>query len=162
MATSSSPTSPRARSAPPSRWAYLRNGAQHTATVGIADRADRTSPINGAPDDSSAPAEVDAGEGKLGITVTAIPPAIASKLGVKGGVIVTSVRPGSFADEINMPKGAIITEIDTVASKRPVPDESAYRSIVAGLKSGEDVAFVVKLTGADAPPGITVLAGTLP
>jgi serine protease Do len=139
---------------------YLRNGAQHTATVGIADRA-VVHPINGAPDDSSAPAEVDPGEGKLGITVTAIPPAM-SKLGVKGGVIVTSVRPGSFADEINMPKGAIITEIDTVASKRPVPDESAYRSVVAGLKSGEDVAFVVKLTGADAPPGITVLAGTLP
>jgi serine protease Do len=140
---------------------YLRNGAQHTTSVGIADRAELYAD-NGASADNSTPAEVDAGEGKLGITVTAVPSSIASKLSIKGGVIVNSVRPGSFADEINLPKGAIITEIDTVASKRPIPDEAAYRSIVASLKSGEDVAFVVKLTGADAPPGITVLAGTLP
>jgi serine protease Do len=33
---------------------------------------------------------------------TAIPAALASKLGIKGGVIVTTVRPGSFADEINL------------------------------------------------------------
>jgi serine protease Do len=136
---------------------YLRNGAQHTATVGIADRA-VIHPINGASDDSSAPPEVDAGEGKLGITVTAVPSSISSNLNIKGGVIVTSVRPGSFADEINIPKGAIITEIN----KHPITDESAYRSIVSGLKSGDDVVFVVKLTGADAPPGITVLGGTLP
>jgi serine protease Do len=140
---------------------YLRNGAQHTATVAIADRAVLYA-NNGAAADNSAPAESDAGEGKLGITVTAVPAAISSKLGIKGGVIVNSVRPGSFADEINMPKGAIITEIDTVTSKRPIPDESVYRSIVSSLKSGQDVAFVVKITGADAPPGITVLAGTLP
>jgi serine protease Do len=135
---------------------YLRNGGQHTATVGIADRA-LLYAGNGATDDNSTPAEVDAGEGKLGITVTPVP-ANFSKLGIKGGVIVTSVRPGSFADEINVPKGAIITEIN----KHPITDESAYRSIVSGLKSGEDVVFVVKLTGADAPPGITVLGGTLP
>jgi serine protease Do len=141
---------------------YQRNGTQHTVSVGIADRGLLPSANSGAPDDNSAPAEVDAGEGKLGITVTAVPASISSKIGIKGGVIVNSVRPGSFADEINMPKGAIITEIDTVASKRPVTDENAYRSIVSSLKSGEDVAFVVRFTGADAPPGIRVLAGTLP
>ena len=54
-----------------------------------------------------------AGEGKLGITVTAVPTSVLSKLGVKGGVMVSSVRPGSFADEINLTKGTIITEIDT-------------------------------------------------
>jgi serine protease Do len=140
---------------------YLRNGAQHTTIVGIADRA-LLNAESGAPDDSSAPAEVDAGEGKLGIKADPVPASIASNLHIKGGVIVTSVRPGSFADEINMPKGAIITEIDTVASKRPVTDESAYRSIVSSLKSGEDVAFVVRFTGADASSGSAVLAGTLP
>jgi serine protease Do len=136
---------------------YLRNGAQHTATVAIADRA-LLNAESGASDDSSGPAEVDAGEGKLGITVTAVPASISSKLGIKGGVIVTGVRPGSFCDEINVPKGAIITEIN----KHPIPDDASYRSIVAALKSGDDVVFVVKITGADAPPGITVLGGTLP
>ena len=43
-----------------------------------------------------------------------------AKLGIKGGVIVTSVRPGSFADEINLTKGAVITEIN----RNPVTDES--------------------------------------
>ena len=136
---------------------YLRNGAQHTATVNIADRAVLYANA-GVRDASAAPAEVDAGEGKLGITVTAVPSSIASKIGVKGGVIVNSVRPGSFCDEINLPKGAIITEIN----KHPIADEAAYRSIVASLKSGDDVVFVVKLTGPDAPTGITVLGGTLP
>jgi serine protease Do len=136
---------------------YLRNGTQHTATVGIADRAVLYAD-NGATADNSGPAEVDAGEGKLGITVTAVPAAISSKLSIKGGVIVNSVRPGSFADEINVPKGAIITAIN----KHPITDEASYRSIVTSLKSGDDVVFVVKYTGADAPPGISVLGGTLP
>jgi serine protease Do len=139
---------------------YLRGGSQHTATVGIADRA-LLYANNGGAADNPASAEADAGEGKLGITVTAVPASL-SKLGIKGGVIVTNVRPGSFADDINIPKGAIITEIDTVAAKHPIPDEATYRSIVAALKSGQDVAFVVRLTGADAPAGITVLGGTLP
>jgi len=136
---------------------YLRNGAQHTATVGIADR-DLLYADTGAAADNSGPAEVDAGEGKLGITVTAVPASISSKLNIKGGVIVNSVRPGSFADDINVPKGAIITAIN----KHPITDEASYRSIVTSLKSGDDVVFVVKFTGADAPPGVSVLGGTLP
>ncbi len=51
------------------------------------------------------------------------PPPVAQKTGIKGGVIVTSVRPGSFADEINLAKGAIITAIN----KKPVTDEASYR-----------------------------------
>ena len=118
---------------------YLRDGKQHSATVNIGDRsllAENAGKPGG--DDSSA-AEADAGEGKLGITVTAIPGALASKLSIKGGVLVSSVRPGSFADEINLPKGVVIVEIN----KQPVTDEASYRAIVKSLKSGEDVVFVV-------------------
>jgi len=32
---------------------------------------------------------------------------VLSKLGIKGGVMVTNVRPGSFADENNLEKGAV-------------------------------------------------------
>jgi serine protease Do len=137
---------------------YLRDGKQHTASVAIGDRsqlgADNANPSN----DNSAPAESDVGEGKLGITVTAIPTALASKLGIKGGVIVNSVRPGSFADEINLAKGTVIVEIN----KRPVTDEASYKAIVTSLKSGDDVVFVVRGTGADAPPGNSYKWGTLP
>ena len=119
---------------------YLRNGKQSTADVVIGDRSKTYAEIAGQSDNSTVPAEVDAGEGTLGIKVSNIPPAISSKVGIKAGVIVTSVRPGSFADEIALGKGAIITAIN----KKPVTDEASYRAIVSSLKSKDDVVFVVQ------------------
>jgi serine protease Do len=119
---------------------YLREGKQNTANVVIGDRAKTYADITGQQDEPVSPQEADAGEGKLGITVTAIPPAIAAKTGIKGGVIITSVRPGSFADEIGLGKTAIITAIN----RKPVTDEASYRAIVATLKSKDDVVFVIQ------------------
>ena len=141
----------------------LRGGAKQNLTVGIADRAKLFADNGAASEDNSAPAESDAGEGKLGITVSAVPGNVASKLGIKGGVIVNSVRPGSFADEINLTKGTIITEIDTESQKRPVTDQASYQAIVSSLKSGEDVVFIVRVTGAaGAGGGPSYVGGTLP
>ena len=120
---------------------YLRDGKQGTANVVIGDRAKTYAEITGQQEDQSTPQEADAGEGKLGMTVSAIPPAIATKTGIKGGVIITGVRPGSFADEIGLGKTAIITAIN----RRPVTDEASYRAIVATLKSKDDVVFVIQL-----------------
>src|SRR5580658_9586230 len=91
---------------------YLRDGKLNTANVVIGDRAKTYADITGQPDDTSTPQESDAGEGKLGITVSAIPPALAAKSGIKSGVIITSVRPGSFGDEIGLGKTQIITAIN--------------------------------------------------
>jgi serine protease Do len=119
---------------------YLRDGKQNTANVVIGDRAKTYADITGQQDEPAAPQEADAGEGKLGITVAAIPPAIAAKTGIKGGVIITSVRPGSFADEIGLGKAAVITAIN----RKPVTDEASYRAIVSTLKSKDDVVFVIQ------------------
>ena len=135
-----------------------RNGSRENLTVAIADRAKLFADNGAQADDSSAPTESDAGEGKLGIKVDPIPSALASKLGVKGGVIVTSVRPGSFADEVNLTKGTVITAIN----RRPIPDEAAYRSIVSNLKSGDDVAFEVRGSSSPANAGPSYVGGTLP
>jgi serine protease Do len=135
---------------------YLRDGKQHTATVGIGDRAKLFADNAAGEDENQSPAEADPGEGKLGIKVDPVPPALASKLSIKGGVVVTSVRPGSFADEINLTKGTVIVEIN----KKPVVDAAAYKSIVSSLKSGEDVVFVVRFAGQAA--GDSLLGGTLP
>jgi serine protease Do len=135
---------------------YLRGEKQNTATVAIGDRAKTYADIAGNPgdDDNAATPEIDAGQNKLGITVSAVPAAMASKLGLKsGGVIVTSVRSGSFADEINLLKGAVIMEIN----RKPVTDEASYRSIVSGLKSGDDAVFVVRDIR-----GNSYVGGTLP
>jgi serine protease Do len=119
---------------------YLRDGKQNTANVVIGDRAKTYADITGQQDEPVTPQESDAGEGKLGITVSAIPPTIAAKSGIKGGVIITNVRPGSFADEIGLGKSAIITAIN----RKPVTDEASYRAIVSTLKSKDDVVFVIQ------------------
>lgn len=120
---------------------YLRDGKQGVATVVIGDRAKTYSAIAGnEDDDNQTPQEADAGQGKLGITVSAIPPAVSAKIGTKNGVIVTSVRPGSFADEIGLSKGAVITAIN----RKPITDEASYRALVTTLKSKDDVVFVIQ------------------
>jgi serine protease Do len=119
---------------------YLRDGKQNSANVIIGDRAKTYASIAGEDEDTPTPQEADAGQGKLGITVAAIPPAVSAKIGTKNGVIVTSVRPGSFADEIGLSKLAVITAIN----KKPVTDEASYRAIVATLKPKDDVVFVIQ------------------
>src|SRR3984957_10378752 len=119
---------------------YLRDGKQNSANVVIGDRAKTYADIPGQPDDTSSPQETDAGEGKLGITVSAIPASLSAKVGIKGGVIVTNVRPGSFADEIGLSKGTIVTAIN----RKPVTDEASYRAIVSTLKSKDDEVSVIQ------------------
>jgi serine protease Do len=136
---------------------YLRDGKPDSANVVIGDRAKTYADIEGGGDqDDNGPQESDAGQSKLGITVSTIPPAIAQKSGVSHGVIVTSVRPGSFADEIGLAKGAIITEIN----KKAVTDEASYRAIVTELKSKDDVVFVIHFPQKNS--GNSYVGGTLP
>jgi serine protease Do len=118
---------------------YLRDNKTQYATVGITDRAKLLADQGNATEDASGGDDSDVGQSTLGITVQPTTPAQASKLHLSGGLIVTSVKPGSFADDINLPKGWVITEIN----RKPVTDEASYRAIVSGLKSGDDVVFVV-------------------
>jgi serine protease Do len=134
---------------------YIRAGKQNTASVAIGDRAKTYAELAGNDtDDAAGPAEADAGQSTLGITVSAVPAAVAKKMGTTGGVMVTSVRPGSFADEINLGKGAVITAINKVA----VTDESSYKAVVSKLKPKDDVVFVVVYPGR---PGNSYVGGTL-
>jgi serine protease Do len=133
---------------------FLRDGKQMTANVVIGDRAKVYADIAGETEAPEAAPVPDAGQSKLGITVTAIPAAVATKLGIQGGVAVASVTPGSFADDIGLSKGALIVEIN----RQPVTDEASYRAIVAKLKPGDDVAFVIKSRN---DKGSTFIGGTL-
>jgi serine protease Do len=137
---------------------YERNGKHLTADVSIADRAKLSALDASTNDDNNNSPEVsDVGQNKLGITVQPTSAAVAGKLGIKGGVTVMSVRPGSFADEINLGKGAVISEIN----RKPVTDEASYRAIVTGLKSGDDVVFVIHDPRLQSG-GNSYVGGTLP
>ena len=135
----------------------LRNGKSMTLDVGIADRDKLFANIAGNGEAPTGPDAGDPGQNKLGITVQPVTPAVANHLNIKGGVTITSVRPGSFADEINLPTNVVIVEIN----RHPVTDEQSYRSVVANLKPGEDVVFVIRdPQGPNA--GNTYIGGTLP
>jgi serine protease Do len=139
------------------RLGFLRNGKQQTAEVGIADRDKLFAGLGGGGEQPSGPEEGDVGQSKLGITVQAISPTVANHLNIKGGVAITSVRPGSFADEIGLPANAIIVEIN----RHPVTDEASYRDVVSALKSGDDVVFVLRDPQGQ-NTGNTYVGGTLP
>jgi serine protease Do len=122
--------------------------------VVIGDRAKVYADLAGAGPDQDQPAPPDAGQTKLGITVTAVPASALSKLGIAGGVTVTSVTPGSFAEDIGLSQGDIIIEIN----RQPVTDIASYNAIVSRLKTGDDVVFVTRIKGAS---GNNFIGGTL-
>jgi serine protease Do len=140
----------------PVHLGYVRGGQTSSATLTIADRAKlyAAQPLsqNGQNGPESAP---NASEGKLGITVEAVPGALASK-GIKG-VLVTQVKPGSFADESGLTPGLVITEIN----RQPVTSIEQFQSLVSALKAGQDVGFRV-VDSRNPTAGGTYLGGTLP
>ena len=137
------------------RLGYTRDGKPQTIEVGIADRS-KLFADQGKEDDDDTPEQSDAGQAKLGITVQGVPAAQASKLGIRGGVIVTAVRPGSFAEDVGLAPSAVITAIN----RKPVINEADYRAIVSGLKTGDDVVFAIR-DPRNPSNGETLLGGTL-
>jgi serine protease Do len=124
------------------RLTYLRDGHENTTTVTVADRAEMIAKSDGAGDDDDkpdAPNVPDVAQNKFGMTVTVIPGELASRLKISGGVVVSNVKPGSFADDLPLTKGDIITEIN----RKPITSMDSFRDAVASLKSGDDVVFVV-------------------
>jgi serine protease Do len=101
-----------------SRWAFLRNGKSQETTVTIADRAKlfaaRSATIR------IATTRV-LPKSKFGVTVRKLTPEMADRLDMPQGkgVIVQDVKPGSFAEDVNLGRGDIILEIN----KQPVNSE---------------------------------------
>ena len=137
---------------------YLRSGQPQTATVGIADRTKTVGALTGqnnAPNENGPGGEEQSGPDKLGITAVNLPQQLTSK-GVHG-VLIQQVKPGSFADEIGLSSGAVITEIN----KTQINNKSDYTNAVSALKSGQDV--VVSIVDPRQPSsGNFYRGGTLP
>jgi serine protease Do len=114
---------------------YLRNGQKMTTTCTIADRDQTTGALSknqgsGTPEAPMA----NPGKTKLGITVTNLPQNAPAGL---HGVLVQSVVPGSFGDELQLPvvQGVVIEGIN----RKPIQNKAGFDAIVSGLKSGDDV-----------------------
>src|SRR5271167_2188786 len=137
---------------------FVRNGKQQTTTVTIADRAKLFAARLG--EDKGSGDEGTPKQSKFGITVRKLTPEMAERLDMAAGkgVIVQEVKPGSFAEDINLGRGDVILEVN----KQPVNSEEEFAKVESGLKSGQDAVFLVRPRGSTATDGTIFMAGTLP
>ena len=137
---------------------FLRNGKKQETTVTIADRAKLFAARLG--DDEGSGEEATPKQSKLGLNVRGLTSDMADRLDVPAGkgVIAQEVKPGSFADDVGLARGDIILEVN----KQPVNNEDDFNRVTSGLKSGQDVVFLVRQRGATGQDGTIFLAGTLP
>jgi serine protease Do len=142
---------------------YVRNKESKEISVTVADRAKLFAQSTGA--DSAQPgAAVDPGQ--LGMHAEALTPEISRKLGLSNmsGAIITQVDPATFAEDIGLTRGDIISEVNHVA----INSMADYKNEMAKLKPGQDVLIKVTRPGGDPSGGggtraLTVLlAGTVP
>ncbi|HKV79674.1 MAG TPA: Do family serine endopeptidase [Candidatus Sulfotelmatobacter sp.] len=136
---------------------FLRNGKPQDTSVTIADRAKLFAARLGEDqenDDENAPKP-----SKFGITVRKVTPEMADRLDIPAGkgVIVQDVKPGSFAEDVNLARGDIILEIN----KQQVNSEEDFARLESSMKSGQDVVFLVRPRGSSRQDGTIFDAGTL-
>ena len=137
---------------------YIRNGKHETATVTIANRDDMMAAMNNGNRHGSSNGAQQSGQGKLGLGVSNVPPEMASKAGIQGGVVVRSIRPGSFADGLrSLAPGMVILQMN----KQPITSASQFQDLASKLKSGDDVVFLV-VDPQRPDVGNNYIGGTLP
>jgi serine protease Do len=137
---------------------FIRNGKTEEVTVTIADRAKLyASRLEEDENDSD---ESTPKQSRFGVTVRKLTPEMADRLQMPAGkgVVVEDVKPGSFAEDVNLHRGDVILEVN----KQPVNSEQDFARIESSLKSGQDVVFLVRPRGATEQDGTVFLPGTLP
>ena len=137
------------------RLGFMRDGKPQDATVTIGDRDKVFADLgpqqsNAAPDNTVQP-----GEAKLGIVVHEVSPQTAQKLHNQG-VVIQSVRSGSFADLQGLEPGLVIIRIN----KQATSTKEQFDAVVAKLKPGDDVVFEI-LDPRRPNDGINYIGGTL-
>jgi serine protease Do len=137
------------------RLGYLRDGKQGDTTVTIGDREKVIGEPGGMQSETNSEEKGDAGEAKLGIVVRDAPASTAEKLHAQG-VIVQSVRAGSFGDLQGLEPGLVILRVN----KQPTATKDQFEAIVNKLKTGDDVVFEV-MDPRRPDHGISYLGGTL-
>ena len=137
---------------------FLRDKKEQDVKVEIADRSRVFADQLGMSEEEES-TEQGGTDAKFGISIQNITPEVAGRLGLSEnkGVLVTSVDPDSFADEIGLQRGDVIMQVNhQIVSK--VDD---VLRIQRNLKSGADVVFLVQRNQMGHSASM-YLAGTLP
>src|SRR5579863_6434515 len=137
---------------------FVRNGKTQDTNVTIADRSKLFAARLG--DDQDSENDSTPKASKFGMTVRKLTPEMADRLDIPSGkgVIVQDVRPNSFAEDVGLGRGDVILEVN----KQPVNSEEEFARVESGMKSGQDVVFLVRQRGSTRQDGTAFLAGTLP
>jgi serine protease Do len=136
---------------------YLRNGKKEQTTVTIGSRTKLFGSQLGLEEEGGEAAQPT--ESKLGVTVDTVTPDMAQQLGLSSakGVVVTDVKPGSFADNVGLSRGDVILEIN----KQPVNSADDFARIASQYHDGQDVVFLVHPARSGKNGGTAFLGGTL-
>jgi serine protease Do len=139
------------------RLGFVSDGKQSDTSVTIADRDKLFAGRGSVPSDANPDDKGDVGEAKLGIVVRESSAAVTAKLH-SPGVVIQSVRSGSFADLLQPPlePGLVILRIN----KQPTGTKEQYDAVVSKLKSGDDVVFEV-VDPRHPTDGINYVGGTM-
>ncbi len=137
------------------RLGFIRDGKPTDATVTVGDRDKVFAELNNPQTNAAPDEEGDAGESKLGIVVREAPPAVSGRLHAQG-MVIQSVRTGSFADLQGLEPGLVIIRIN----KQSTATKAQYDAVVSKLKTGDDVVFEV-VDPRRPGDGINYIGGTL-
>ena len=108
----------------------LRNGKEKTIKVKIGTMPEEEVSLLGS----------QSMKAKLGLKVAPLPPEVAQQTGVKGGVYVEEVEPGSPADESGIHHGDIILRVN----RHRIRDLKDFNRVMAKVKPREVVAFLIR------------------
>jgi len=137
------------------RLGYIRDGKPQDTTVTIGDRDKVFAELNNPQSESNPESGGGAGEAKLGLVVRDIPSQMAARIHASG-VLIDSVRTGSFADLQGLEAGLVITRVN----KQPTGTKDQFDAVVNKLKTGDDVVFEV-IDPRHPEQGINLVGGTL-
>jgi serine protease Do len=137
------------------RIGFLRDGKPQDTTVTIGDRDRIFAELTGQQPQESDDNQGDVGETKLGIVVRPVPQSTVSKIH-SDGMLIQSVRSGSFADLQGLEPGLVITRIN----RQSVGTLDQFNAVVSKLHPGDDVVFEV-IDPHHPDQGINIIGGRL-
>jgi serine protease Do len=135
----------------------LRDGKPVEVSVRIGDRAAIVAD-NGPGKETPEAEEGEATHARLGVNVQTLTPSDREQMGLKaGGVVIASVEPSSFAEDIGLQKGDVLVEIN----RQHVNSAADVRSIMQSAKPGQAMAFRLMRNAGDNWTSLFA-AGTVP
>jgi serine protease Do len=135
----------------------LRDGKPLEVSVKIGDRAEIVAD-NGSGKQSAEGGEGEATHARLGVNVQTLTESDREQMGLKtGGVVIASVEPSSFAEDIGLQKGDVLVEIN----RQHVNSAADVRNIMQSAKPGQAMAFKLMRNSGDNWVSLFA-AGTVP